>query len=91
MQLLLKETMKENKSLQSKNSKLEGKYVELFKENKLLKQDRNNFVSFAASFFTDAEGKSQLQETATGQMDLKEIETLGEQKINGFISKIQEL
>ena len=31
VQILLKETMKENKSLQNKNAKLESKYVELFK------------------------------------------------------------
>ena len=31
IQILLKETLKENKSLQNKNTKLESKYVELFK------------------------------------------------------------
>lgn len=31
IQAILRETIKENKSLQSKNAKLESKYVELFK------------------------------------------------------------
>lgn len=47
--------MKENKSLQNKNAKLESKYVELFKEHKLLKKDHAVFVSFFGRFFKEGE------------------------------------
>lgn len=53
MQILLKETMKENKSLLNKNAKLETKYVELFKEHKLLKKDHAVFVSIFLRYFLE--------------------------------------
>lgn len=53
LQLTLKETLKENKTLQNKNTKLEGKYVEVFKENKSLKQDRQSLISFLTAFFNE--------------------------------------
>lgn len=39
MQLLLKDKLKEIKTLSSKNSKLEAKYIDLFKENKSVKKE----------------------------------------------------
>ena len=42
--MLLKEKLKEVKTLSSKNSKLEAKYMDLFKENKSLKKDSTNLV-----------------------------------------------
>ena len=65
--------------------------MELFKENKLLKQDRSTLINYATSFFTDSEGKSQFQDPGIGQCVLEEMEKLSEQKINGFINKIQNL
>lgn len=43
---LLKDKAKENKALQKKVKKLEEKYVELHKQQKLLIQDRETFIAF---------------------------------------------
>ena len=67
LQALVKQTMKENKSLQNKNSKLQSKYVELFKENKGLKTDKNNYVNFLTQLFSTEEGKSNFVEAPLGQ------------------------
>jgi hypothetical protein len=37
--------------IQTKNSKLEAKYMELFKEHKALKKDHTLFVSFLGKLF----------------------------------------
>lgn len=67
----LKETIKENKILQSKNTKLEAKYVELFKEQKAVKKDHSVFLAFLSKLFNgegNAEtGKQAFQEAPVGQ------------------------
>lgn len=67
----MKETIKENKILQSKNTKLEAKYVELFKEQKAIKKDYAVFVAFLGKLFNgegNAEtGKQVFQEAPAGQ------------------------
>ena len=67
----MKETIKENKILQNKNSKLEAKYVELFKESKAVKKDHSVFVAFLNKLFNvegNAEaGKQAFQEAPVGQ------------------------
>ena len=57
--------------MQTKNSKLEAKYVELFKEQKAVKKDHSVFVAFLARLFNgdgSAEATKQaFQEAPIGQ------------------------
>jgi predicted nuclease with TOPRIM domain len=84
LQALLKETIKENKSLQNKQSKLEAKYVEVLKETKALKKDHVVFTSFFINFFNgegNVEPERQVfQEQALGQYELNYLRKLAEQK-----------
>jgi predicted nuclease with TOPRIM domain len=77
LQNLLKETMKENKTLQNKNAKLESKYVELFKEHKLLKKDHTTFITFLAQYFSRNQNSEEpqpiFQEIAIGLYELAEL------------------
>ncbi len=50
---LLKEKAKELKSTQKKLSKIEGKSVQLFKDNQALQQDHKTFVEFLKLVFKE--------------------------------------
>lgn len=92
---MLKETLKENKSLQNKHSKLEAKYVEIFKESKNLKKDHTVFVSFLAKYFnceSNLEASQQpFQEQPIGQYELSYLQRLAEQKDSIPRKRIEEL
>lgn len=48
---LLKEKAKENKQLQKKLTKVEDKYLEMWREHKGLLSDRENFIQFLHVIF----------------------------------------
>lgn len=72
LQGLLRDTVKENKSLQSKNSKLETKYVELFKEHKAYKKDHSTFLALLAKTLPN------FAEQPLGLYELPELERLAD-------------
>ena len=54
---LAKEKTKEAKTLTTKNGRLESRYVEMFKESKLLKKDQVVFIDFLKIVFEDIDVK----------------------------------
>ena len=90
---MLKEKLKEIKSLQNKNVKLETKIVELFKEQKMLKKDHATFVSFFQSVYKPEGEFKGFQEGALGQyelVDLQKMAEVKEQTLRETISKLEE-
>lgn len=91
--LLLKDKAKEIKALKKKVKKVEEKYVEMFKSNKMISIDRENLVKLLVESYSDPEVKHKLTIEDLGSYnydDLKPILEEAKEKEHNFMKQMSD-